>query len=249
MTRIYPVSDLHLEFCKNPIKTLSRCIPIDLDIDVAVVAGDLCCLGRGLYRALEELEGRAYHTVFVPGNHEAYYSSLGAVREFAAAWNRASDMVHILDNRVSIIEDVRFIGGTMWFPSNNLTKGHENCLNDYTCIHEFDKHIRNENTAFRHWIAEKDVKDAVIVTHHAPSFQSIAPEFKNSPLNAFYYDQFGEAILNTSCGKPQLWIHGHTHAGGDYRHVGSGVRVVSNPVGYTFEPWAGFNPNLIIEVE
>ena len=74
MTRIYPVSDLHLEFVKDPIKTLSRCVPQRLDIDVAVIAGDLCCLGKGLYRALEELEGRSYRTIFVPGNHEAYHS-------------------------------------------------------------------------------------------------------------------------------------------------------------------------------
>lgn len=42
MTRIYPISDLHLEFCRNPTNTLSQHIPPDLDVDVVVVAGDLC---------------------------------------------------------------------------------------------------------------------------------------------------------------------------------------------------------------
>ena len=248
MTRIYPVSDLHLEFVKDTIKTLSRCVPQRLDIDVAVIAGDLCCLGKGLYRALEELEGRAYHTIFVPGNHEAYHSSLGAVHEFVRAWNRASDMVHILDNQAIIVEHVRFVGGTMWFYPGGTARGHEHMLNDYNYIHKFDKQIRAENTKFRHWIGAVDVDDAVVVTHHAPSRLSIAPEFADSPLNAFYYDPFGEAILG-GCNKPQLWIHGHTHTGCDYVHDLGGVRVVSNPVGYVFEPSKTFNPDLIVEVE
>jgi hypothetical protein len=94
---------------------------------------------------------------------------------------------------------------------------------------------------FRYWIGAVDVDDAVVVTHHAPSRLSIAPEFADSPLNAFYYDPFGEAILG-GCNKPQLWIHGHTHAGCDYVHDLGGVRVVSNPVGYVFEPSKTFNP-------
>lgn len=247
MTRIYPVSDLHLEFVKDPIRTLSRCVPERPDIDVAVIAGDLHCLGQGLYRALEELEGRSYRTIFVPGNHEAYHSSLGAVHEFAKAWNRASDMVHILDNQAIIADGTRFVGGTMWFPPSEETRGNEHLLNDYRYIHNFEKRIRAENAKFRYWIGAVDVDDAVVVTHHAPSFQSIAPEFKDSILNAFYYDPFGEAIL-CGCNKPRLWIHGHTHVAERYTHNPSGVRIVANPVGYVFETSKTFNPNLVVEV-
>lgn len=249
MVRIYPISDIHLEFERNPTQILLNRIPENLDVDVVVIAGDLCCLGQGLYRALKSLESREYHTIFVPGNHEAYHSSIGAVREFIDAWNRKSntyDNVHILDNDYITLYGTLFLGGTMWFNQGPRTRGHEIRLNDYTHIHEFKDCVYAENIRFKNWISGMGARDAVVVTHHAPSKQSISSRYKNNPLNNFYYNPFGDVILNRD--PPRLWIHGHTHDGCDYIHDPSGVRVVSNPVGYPFELSGSFRPDLVIEV-
>ncbi len=246
MARIYPISDIHLEFSTNPTKTLLELIPIDLDVDVVIVAGDLCCLGSGLYRALSYLEDRDYHTLFIPGNHEAYNSSIGAIHEFAAAWNGRASHVHILDNRLITLDGITYAGGTMWFESTSSTRELENRINDYTHIHNCRRDIPVECEIFQNWISSVGENADVIVTHHAPSLQSMSPRFRNSQLNDFYYNPIGDITLERFT--PDLWIHGHTHHCCDYIHIPSGSRVIANPVGYPFETTNGFNPDLIVEI-
>lgn len=174
------------------------------------------------------------------------------MREFARAWNRnpAKEKVHILDRDSVIVEQTRFVGGTMWFPPGNAPRRHEHLINDYHYIAKFSSHIQDENTAFWDWLSPLDLDGAVVVTHHAPSRQSIAPRFEDGPLNlnAFYYDPAGEDIL-TGTSKPQLWIHGHTHSGCNYQHDPSGVQIVSNPVGYPFDSRDEFDQTLVVEVK
>jgi Icc-related predicted phosphoesterase len=71
----------------------------------------------------------------------------------------------------------------------------------------------------------------IVVTHHAPHFNSIHPTYKDDfPLNhAFYTD-----LTTFICARPQivLWAHGHIHHACDYHVPGSNTRVVCNPVGY-----------------
>ncbi len=65
----------------------------------------------------------------------------------------------------------------------------------------------------------------VVVSHHAPHAQSIHPRFADNRVNpAFVSD------LTSLLGQSDVWVHGHTHDGFDYRV--NGTRVVANPAGY-----------------
>jgi Icc-related predicted phosphoesterase len=82
-----------------------------------------------------------------------------------------------------------------------------------------------------------------VVTHHAPSPQSVPSQFRNDPLNPAYASNLEPFIAE--CGAV-LWIHGHIHHRADFT-VG-GTRVIANPRGYPIEPHTGFDPSFVVEV-
>lgn len=84
----------------------------------------------------------------------------------------------------------------------------------------------------------------VVVTHHAPSMQSIPAHRRNNPLSAAYASRLDEWV-----GKADVWIHGHVHERCHYQ-VGE-CRVVCNPRGYTeggIDQETGFQPNCVVEI-
>lgn len=88
-------------------------------------------------------------------------------------------------------------------------------------------------------------KKIAVVTHHAPSAESVDERFRNSPLNPCFASDMASFILE----RPNivLWCHGHMHAPKDYR-IGH-TRVICNPRGYVaFEGRNGFDPNLTVMV-
>ena len=87
----------------------------------------------------------------------------------------------------------------------------------------------------------------VVITHHAPSMLSVAPQYKNDNLSPSFASDLehimGEPIF--------LWVHGHVHNCNDYEI--NGTRVVSNPRGYQYknEPMpenSEFKADFVIEV-
>lgn len=93
------------------------------------------------------------------------------------------------------------------------------------------------------WMKMSDVWDAtVVVTHHAPSIESLSLTDKPTVLDSAYASD-----LESLAGQADLWVHGHTHVRLDYR-IGNG-RVVSNPRGYLgVQPVAEFDPQYVIEI-
>jgi Icc-related predicted phosphoesterase len=78
-------------------------------------------------------------------------------------------------------------------------------------------------------IVARDKNKVVVVSHHAPSSQSIAYYYSHDRLmNGAFRSELDEFIEQ----RPQikLWIHGHTHTNFDYM-IGE-TRVVCNPRGY-----------------
>jgi Icc-related predicted phosphoesterase len=86
-------------------------------------------------------------------------------------------------------------------------------------------------------------KKNIVVTHHAPSIQSVIPEDRENVLSSAYASNLEPFILQH---QPDFWIHGHIHVPARYQ-VGA-TTVLCNPHGYIDEPYKGFNPKLIIEV-
>jgi predicted phosphodiesterase len=80
------------------------------------------------------------------------------------------------------------------------------------------------------WLAAEIAKPfagkTIVVTHHAPHRESLAPRFANDLASAGFINHLPMLVREPVV----LWIHGHTHTAFDY--VVNGTRVVCNPRGY-----------------
>jgi Icc-related predicted phosphoesterase len=81
----------------------------------------------------------------------------------------------------------------------------------------------------------------VVVTHHAPSIQSIASIFKaDKAYNTGYASNLESHI---KMWKPEFWLHGHMHLPFDY--MVDNTRVICNPSGYTDQRSDNYGPKII----
>lgn len=242
--------DIHTEFA--PFEAP------DTDADVIVLAGDIGVDHGGLDFAAE-LAARC-PVVYVAGNHEYYRSSLPALTDQlrAEANNRG---VHFLENDSVVIDGVRFFGCTLWSDFKLFGVEHETEAMAFAQIGMTDYHLIRkspDNTPLRPqdtaalckgsvtWLRkhiEARTAGAVIVTHHAPSVQSVPDRFIDDRLSAAFASDFDDLVERSGAA---LWIHGHTHHCVDYA-IGK-TRVVSNQRGYPHELVDGFSIDGVFEI-
>jgi DNA repair exonuclease SbcCD nuclease subunit len=185
------------------------------------------------------------HVIYIAGNHEFYHgkwvASLQHLRDECARYPN----VYFLENDIKVINEVSFIGATLWTDCNKgdpLTlHALTDMMNDFRIIRN-DEHgytkLRPAHIMHRHHQTMSylkavlpDMKDkkVVFVGHHTPSHQSVHERYKNDFLmNGGYHSDLSEFILD----HPEivLWTHGHTHEPFDYM-IGT-TRVFANPRGY-----------------
>lgn len=234
----------------------------DNDADLVILAGDIARPAEAVAWA----SGFAKPVLYVPGNHEFYGGSLSGV---PAELKRLclGTRIHVLDDDELHIGGIRFLGSTLW--TDFLLYGYEEgrtaateqalrFMRDYQRIYlddELDALFTPVDSASlfqRHaaWLAgklaEPHAGPTVVITHHAPSPQSIHPRFSGSMLNACFVSN-AEHLLGGR--QVQLWVHGHTHDSFDYTL--DATRVVCNPRGYV-KGWVNenpqFDPNFVVEL-
>lgn len=103
----------------------------------------------------------------------------------------------------------------------------------------------------RRWLLEQlalpYAGPTVVVTHHAPHRNSLAPKFATAWLSTAFVSELSSEFFDV----PVLWVHGHTHTSFDYRL--RNCRVVCNPRGYM--NWHGdfensdFDPGMVVEID
>ena len=207
-----------------------------------------------------------YKKVFmVIGNHEHYRGRFD--KTYDELKSMLPDNVTLLEKECFEYEGVLFLGATLW---TDLNKGDpitvytiKSFMNDYKVIQNFyaDKGLYHkltpEHTLSEHRKTKQYFKfvleenratknlPVVVITHMAPSFQSVNEKFKHeTTTNGGYASELSEFILDNP--EIKVWIHGHMHDGVDYM-IGD-TRVVANPRGYV--PWEGdlFQPGQYFEV-
>lgn len=253
--KLWILSDLHLE-----VEALAEPLVEPDGADVLVVAGDVVnSIAKGIRWLSESV---SIPVVYVAGNHEFYRNSVIEGLEEGKAEAARHPNVHFLDDDVVVIDGVRFIGATLWtdfrlMGGQPLAMEHaRGAMNDYRAIswrkkpswerflprHSYDMHERS-----RAFIATalKVPFDGptVVVTHHCPHPGSVADRFRGDLLNAAFTSDLTDVI---EIGRPDLWVHGHTHDPFDYDV--EGTRIVCNPRGYGRENPA-FNRHLVIDTE
>lgn len=252
--KIQLVSDLHLEF-----RNYEWDLPVT-DAEVVVFAGDIGVGTKSIDWFNKQLAIHNKPFVYVLGNHEFYHHDLEDVR---CQWETFSDSTpnfHYLENRTAIINGITFIGGTLWTNCEN-SQDNENAiqrnLNDFRIIRYKGNTLTAKDTTEMFYYTQDYIRfmlentevtrgKTVVVTHHAPSYISSAPQFKGSNINCAFASDLEKFIGGYDI---DLWCHGHMHNFSDY--VVGDTRVVANPKGYPDEMDYGtgtFNPSLVIEV-
>lgn len=252
--KLQVISDLHLSVrgMEHP----------RVDCDVVVLAGDIARPAE----AISWAKGFDKPVIYVPGNHEFYGGCIEEVEDELRSL-AAGSHVHVLAEEEVTIHGVRFLGATLWTdfelfgtegPRSLAMSAAQKLLRDFSRI----KSKADPNEPFtpresaavfkRHaaWIKnrlrEKVGVPTVVVTHHAPSLQSVHPRFAGSILNASFVSN-AEHLVEAN--PPRLWIHGHTHDSFNY-WIGQ-TQVVCNPRGYAKSGEnenAAFDAGLVLHV-
>jgi len=87
----------------------------------------------------------------------------------------------------------------------------------------------------------------VVVTHHLPTLQVVAPQHKSSVLNSAFATEYEGLIAGS---RIDAWIYGHSHTNID-TEIGS-TKVICNQMGYVFENEHiinGFDPRKFLTIE
>ena len=266
--KISLVSDVHLEFGDLDFAN-------DQGAQVLILGGDIC-VARDIaqrdpygvmgpdYRSnryhdfFQRCHDRFPHVIYIVGNHEYYHgdfgTSLAHIRDVLSYLPR----LHVLEKESVVIDDVTFLGGTLWTDMNQEDPDTlyriRDYMNDFRIIKdsrhpvhykdsEGKRHTREgrfspEASVEEHRAMVKFVKESVdadptgryvVVGHHSPSRLSTHPQYADQTMvNGAYSSDLDQFITD----RPQirLWTHGHTHHEFDYQ-VGS-CRVMCNPRGY-----------------
>lgn len=232
------------------------------DADLVVLAGDIARPREAVAWAL----GFDKPVLYVPGNHEFYGGSIdGTLDELQRLC--AGTPIRVLDCRELVMGGVRFLGATLWTDFELFDDAAQNAaakaearrlVRDFSRIRAragSSEVFTPEDSAElfgRHaaWLDGRldrpHAGPTVVITHHAPSRDSIHPRFAGSLLNACFVS---DAARLLRAGRATLWIHGHTHDSFDHRV--HGTRVVCNPRGYARDGVhenPAFDPGFMIEV-
>lgn len=250
--KIRLLSDIHTEF-KLPYKT--HPMSEYRGEDVLVLAGDIASGSTNTVNVLKHFKSVGYkHVVYVPGNHEYYGTTF---EDFEVKMrNKCANLegIHFLNGHSVWIDDVVFIGATLWtnFGKSPLSEhAARSMITDFRLIKQF-----TPQDAIELYYQQRDYikrmyelyngKKKVIVTHFLPARQCIAPRYKEDPtgLNDYFANSLDDWIYDLS---DTTWMYGHTHDAGDMC-IGN-TRVVANPYGYyTHNDGTGFDPYKTIEI-
>ena len=208
--KIQFMSDLHLEFMEN--SRYIKHLEIPVTGDVLVLAGDLFYLKDSiapLNRLWKWASNNYRQVLLVPGNHEYY--NFCDVMERGLQWKwMFLENVGYYQNQVVRIDDTDFILSTLWSQINPVDeffvwKG----MNDFRQTLYDGKLLTPENYKEMHRfcrefveksIVESTAEHVVVVTHHLPTLQVVAPQHRGSILSSAFATECGEMIVSNQLG-------------------------------------------------
>lgn len=235
--KIQIISDLHLEYGGLDHPQAS-------DADLVILAGDIHIGLKGVVWAIESF---TVPVIMVFGNHDHY----GESNAYPSLLNRAKELtrgthVTILENEITEMEGVLFVGCTLWTnfelhgnPLLDSRRAMDNILDfDRIYIDGENRKILPMDMSGLHFESRRFLSDlvgmlsekkTVLVFHYSPTSLSIKDEIRGNSLNPAFASRTDDIIMDIN---PVLVVHGHTHTSFDYIHPGCDSRIVCNPRGY-----------------
>ncbi|MNK10025.1 3',5'-cyclic adenosine monophosphate phosphodiesterase CpdA [compost metagenome] len=246
------ISDLHFDcLAKADRETIVEKI-VNPEADYVVLAGDIA-ESPDLKDFLEKFKDTGKKAIYVPGNHDHYEKHVTAFPAWVKALFESYGHIPLLDN-FTIIEDVVFIGGTLWTNISHPVQANSVKLGmlDFKRVRGIGTHWwQNSHINTAKYIEEalkfehfKDLKK-IVVTHHSPSFKACPEKFKLDGLNVAFHSHLDHLMHEEW--SPDIWIHGHVHDFCDM--VVGNTRLIRNPFGYVAygEKDTGFQKDFLID--
>ena len=228
--KILFVADVHLEFGS----------PISLEPywdkeTLLILGGDI-----GVYTKYAEMrdwivasKGKFLDTIYYPGNHEYYFSTVNDIPKEQGRFYRYGD--------------IEVVAGTAWSSPSNV-RG----LNDFHAIKGMTPSIMwRLNKEWEKFLctrlAETDAKQVVVATHFAPDVCLVDERYKGSSSNSYFFsDNLSRMFNNNVPGleKVSHWFYGHTH--GTYKEQDVGhIKTIRQSIGYPKERPSNIKLNIV----
>ncbi len=194
--KIYSISDLHLSLGDKPMDVFGgNWQNYEEDIkkdwkskvkedDVVLVCGDLCWAMKleeatSLYDYIDDLPGKK---VFIRGNHDYWWKSISAVREFLPSG------CYALQNDAVKIGDTIFCGCRGW------SVGDKNTSEDDRL---FNREVGRMELALMDAVVKRTNDERIVVLVHFPPFDSL----RNSNEMTNLFEKYGVSAV----------VYGHLH--------------------------------------
>lgn len=241
--KIHLLSDLHVEFWKHANKR-TYLESLLQPADVCVLAGDIHVGRHNVLEVIRHISASNLyqHILYVPGNHE-YYSGT------KLGWFNEKDFVdklppnaYLLDPGVRVIDNVRFIGATLFTNFRNgdplVEQAAKWGINDFAghrtaTIREY-KELYTRDAAFMKAAYEwrKPDEKIVFISHFVPDISLCHPKWggESSLMNFYFANQLSDWMSHL---EPCHWLFGHTHDNVD-QMIGD-CHCIANPLGYPGE--------------
>jgi Icc-related predicted phosphoesterase len=218
-------SDLHLEFAHCELKN-------DEKADVLILSGDICVAADILLRDSNNIMGNNRsnryheffenccsefpHVVYVVGNHEHYHGDFVNTIDYLNRCLGYLPNLHILEKEVFELNDVVFVGGTLWTDMNKedpLTIYHiKSMMNDFRVITNsardvnFKSFDENGNVNFKTRPAKFSPEDAIaehrkmldyirIIYEQTPPWKSIVVVGHHTPSHSSVHPRYASDNL------------------------------------------------------
>lgn len=237
--KIQFASDLHLEFHDN--SRWLRDNPLIPVGDILVLAGDIGYLGDEIYNHHPFWNWAAKNfreTIVIPGNHELYKGF--DINDLTEGWEtKIRENIKVVYNKVLHYGDIDLICSTLW-SEIPLREAYftEKGVSDFRRIRDGNRFLSWERFNEEHrkcveFISknsiESNAKTKIVVTHHVPSFQLMAEEFRGSMINGAFTSSLDKMIESLPI---NYWIYGHSHRNIE-AEIG-GIKILTNQLGYVF---------------
>lgn len=245
--RAWVFSDLHLHPALStldgyPIPQADVCI-CPGNISTAGMAAGVRLLGRSICPKMP--------VIFVPGTCDYKGRSMPEVMADARDEAERYPGLHLLQEQTLLLDGIMFVGATLWsdlgvFGDQREAIVHARRSTDYIEIKTSSGQARKRFSPrqsirlhekarlfIEQQLARFQGSTSVVVSHHAPSLQSMPHGYLNDPLAPTYASSLERLILKS---RPDLWIHGGLWAGRPY--LIGGTTVMANPRGFDGVPYA-----------
>ena len=266
MTIIRELSDIHLEFIRNPDELIRRTdllipqLPTDSET-VLIIAGDIGTAVRItlLKNFLGILCARFKHVIYVLGNHEHYGFDISVTERYLVN-ELQFDNLTIAGNSVKslVVDGVTFYATTLWTDyakspeemksvAKAAMNDHHHIFDGLECFSPDKAQLLHEQAKQQlgEFLDGKDNSKTVVISHHLPTYKAVHPRYGSGLLNGAFASDMDDFILKH---QPAYWFFGHTHDA--YNGVIGNTLLVCNPVGYPNEQLKnnGFHPSNIFTI-